>query len=61
LYRPCTASFRGVSLRIGCLSILRTKRKDGLEPCWQDETYWDEAGTERTTVAVTASNSLATD
>jgi hypothetical protein len=41
LYRPCTASFGVGSLkRLGDLAILRTKRKDDLEPYWQDEKDW---------------------
>ena len=41
LYRPCTASFGvGSVKRLGDLPILRTKRKDDLEPYWQDEKDW---------------------
>ena len=41
LYRPCTASFSvGSVKRLGDLAILKTKRKDDLEPCWQDEKDW---------------------
>ena len=40
LYRPCTASFDVGSLKRGDLAILRTKRKDDLEPYWQDERDW---------------------
>src|SRR5260370_32575920 len=41
LYRPCTASFGTGSRKTGGdLSILRTNRKDVLEPYWQDETDW---------------------
>src|SRR5258707_12966578 len=41
LYRPCTASFSvGSVKRLGDLAILKTKRKDDLEPYWQDEKDW---------------------
>src|SRR5579864_5378055 len=37
LYRPCTASFAMGSRKTGRLSILRTSRRDVLEPYWEDE------------------------
>jgi hypothetical protein len=38
LYRPCTGSFSvGSVKKLGDLAILKTKRKDDLEPYWQDE------------------------
>ena len=41
LYRLCTASFSvGSVKRLGDLAILKTKRKDDLEPYWQDEKDW---------------------
>ena len=41
VYRLCIASFGVGSLkRLGDVAILRTKRKDDLEPYWQDEKDW---------------------
>ncbi len=40
MYRLCIASFGTGSRKTGRLSILRTDRRDVLEPYWQDETDW---------------------